>query len=74
MADELKVDFLAELPIDPRVVEGGDAGKPVFASASDAPIADAFRVLAGTVARKLAVLAENSPKIADANITWVSDL
>jgi ATP-binding protein involved in chromosome partitioning len=74
VADELGVSFLAELPIDSRVVEGGDAGKPVFASAPDAPIVEAFRELAGTVARKLAVLAETTPQIADGNITWVGDL
>ena len=29
VADELGVDFLGEVPIDPRVVEGGDLGKPI---------------------------------------------
>jgi hypothetical protein len=41
----------------------------------DAPDSEAARVfghLAGVIARKLAVLAETTPKIADANITWVS--
>jgi hypothetical protein len=28
--------------------------------------------LAGTIARKLAVLADRTPAIADGNITWVS--
>ena len=71
-ADDLGVDFLGEVPIDPRIVEGGDAGKPILVCAPDAPAAEAFRNLAGQVARKLAVLAESKP-LADANITWTSD-
>ena len=72
VARELGVEFLGEVPIDPRVVEGGDQGKPILAYAPDAPPALALREIAGKVARKLAVLAERTPKIADANITWVS--
>ncbi len=71
-AEELGVDFLGEVPIDPRIVEGGDAGRPIVVDAPDSEAARVFRELAGTVARKLAVLAEKAPPIADANITWVS--
>jgi hypothetical protein len=35
-------------------------------------VAAAFRALAGTLARRLAVLAARTPAIADANITWVT--
>jgi ATP-binding protein involved in chromosome partitioning len=71
VADELGVEFLGEVPIDPRVVEGGDVGKPILAYAPDSPTAAVLREIAGRVARKLAVLAESAPKMADANITWV---
>ena len=71
-ARELGVDFLGEIPIDPRVVEGGDKGSPIVLEAPDSEAAAAFHDLAGKVARKLAVLAEATPPIADANITWVS--
>ena len=71
-AEELGVDFLGEVPIDPRVVEGGDAGKPIVVYAPDSDAARAFRELAGTVARKLAVLGSEAPPVADASITWVS--
>jgi ATP-binding protein involved in chromosome partitioning len=71
-AAELGVDFLGEVPIDPRIVEGGDAGRPIVLEAPDSEAARAFRELAGRVARKLAVLAERTPALADANITWVS--
>ena len=39
VAQELGVDFLGEVPIDPRVVEGGDQGKPILAYAPDSPAA-----------------------------------
>ena len=39
IAEELGVDFLGEVPIDPRVVEGGDAGRPIVLYAPDSPAA-----------------------------------
>jgi ATP-binding protein involved in chromosome partitioning len=72
VADELGLDFLGEVPIDPRVVEGGDAGQPIVEFAPDSLAAEAFREIAGTVARRLSVLATRTPAIADANISWVS--
>jgi len=71
-AEELGVDFLGEVPIDPRVVTGGDLGKPILEYAPDCDAAGALRDVAGHVVRKLAVLAEDTPQVADANITWVS--
>lgn len=29
LADEYKIDFLGDIPIDPRIREGGDLGKPI---------------------------------------------
>jgi ATP-binding protein involved in chromosome partitioning len=72
-AEELGVDFLGEVPIDPRIVEGGDAGRPILVAAPDSPAAQAFRSLAGALARKLAVLAATGPPVADASITWVTN-
>jgi ATP-binding protein involved in chromosome partitioning len=71
-ADELGVPFLGEIPIDPRIVEGGDSGVPIVVQAPDSTAAQVFLQLAGTIARQLAVLADRTPAIADANITWVS--
>jgi ATP-binding protein involved in chromosome partitioning len=71
-AEELDVAFLGEVPIDPGIVEGGDAGRQILVHAPDSPAAQAFRDLAGKVARSLAVLAEGARPIADANITWVT--
>jgi len=72
VADELGVDFLGEVPIDPRVVEGGDLGKPIVVFAPESEAAQAFRRIAGEVARRLALLAARTPAVADANITWVA--
>ena len=69
----LHVAALGEIPIDPRVVEGGDQGRPIILHAPDAAPAVALREIAGAVARKLVVLAERTPAIADANISWVTN-
>ena len=71
-ADELGVDFLGELPIDPRVVEGGDVGRPIVELDPDCDVAERLRDLAGSLVRKLAVMT-GAPPIADANITWVAE-
>jgi len=70
-AEELGVDFLGEVPFDPRIVLGGDAGRPILIDAPDSEAARAFVQIAEKIVRKLAVLAEQTPKMADANITWV---
>ena len=70
-AEELGVDFLGEVPIDPRVVEGGDKGEPIVLAAPESPAAQAIFELCGKVVRKLAVLGESAPKLANASITWV---
>ncbi len=71
-AAELGVDFLGEVPIDPRVAEAGDLGKPILVAEPDSDAARVLRELAGTVARKLSVLAAEAPPLADANITWAT--
>ncbi|MBV8518075.1 MAG: Mrp/NBP35 family ATP-binding protein [Acidobacteria bacterium] len=49
----LGVPFLGEVPIDPKVVVGGDTGEPIVASDPDAPAAQAFRELARQVVEQL---------------------
>ncbi len=71
VANELGVDFLGEVPIDPRIAEDGDVGKPIVVSQPDSPSSVAFKRIAGDVVRKLAVLAIKNPPVADANISWV---
>jgi len=50
-AELLKVPFLGEIPIDPRVALQGDAGKPIVVAAPETPSAKAFLKLAEQVAR-----------------------
>jgi ATP-binding protein involved in chromosome partitioning len=71
VAQELGVDFLGEVPIDPRIATDGDVGKPIVVSEPDSPSSLAFREISGEIVRKVARLAMKSPPVADANITWV---
>jgi ATP-binding protein involved in chromosome partitioning len=57
MADEFKIPFLGEVPIDTRVRTGGDSGQPVVVAAPDSPAAQAFREVAGRVAAQLSIQA-----------------
>ncbi len=45
LADEIGVELLGQVPIEPTVAAGGDAGEPV-ALAGVGPAADAFRAIA----------------------------
>lgn len=49
MAEEIGAPFLAELPIDITLRQGGDTGAPLVASAPDSPTAQAFAALAQTL-------------------------
>ena len=71
IAEELGIDFLGEIPIDPRVVEAGDQGRPIVVDSPDSDTARCFQRLSETVVRKLAVLRRQRPELADANITWL---
>jgi ATP-binding protein involved in chromosome partitioning len=73
VAEELGVDFLGEVPIDSRIVEGGDRGQPIVLYAPDSEAAQAFRTLGATIVRMLAVLATETPPIADSSITWLGE-
>lgn len=56
LAAELGVDFLGGVPIDPRVVAGGDAGRPIALEPDGGPVKEAFAALSR---RLLAVTAEH---------------
>lgn len=55
-ADELGIDFLGEIPIEPTVREGADRGVPVVAGAPDTKSAEAIEHIARNVAARLSVL------------------
>jgi len=60
VAEDLGVEFLGEVPIEPRVVETGDEGRPIVVSEPESDAARVFFQLAGTIARKLALLSQSS--------------
>ena len=59
-AEELDVDYLGEVPIDPAVVKGGDEGQPIVVAEPESPAALAYTEIAGRVAARLSILAEQA--------------
>jgi ATP-binding protein involved in chromosome partitioning len=55
-AEQLRVAFLGEIPLDPAVCESGDEGEPILVRAPDSPTAQAFRDIAGRIAAALSTL------------------
>lgn len=55
-ADELGIDFLGEIPIEPAIREGADKGVPVVVGQPDSETARAFERIAGQVAARISVL------------------
>jgi ATP-binding protein involved in chromosome partitioning len=55
-ADELGIDFLGAIPIEPAVREGADRGVPVVYGAPDTQSAIAIEMIAKNVAARLSVL------------------
>ncbi len=49
LAEELGIKFLGRIPVDPRVVAAGDAGKPVIAAYPESKTAEAFEELVRNV-------------------------
>ena len=52
-ARDLKVPFLGEIPLDPAVVAGGDAGTPIVAADPKSPVSQAYRKIAEEIVRQL---------------------
>ncbi len=55
-AEELGLEFLGELPLDPATRQGSDEGRPIVDAAPDSPQAQAFVRLAEQVAARCSVL------------------
>jgi ATP-binding protein involved in chromosome partitioning len=56
MAARLGVPFLGSVPIDPRVRDGGDNGKPIVSLDPEGPAGAAMRQIARDVAARVSVL------------------
>jgi len=52
-ADELGVPFLGDIPIDPQIVLGGDAGTPIVVAHPDSASAKAFCAIGAAIASRL---------------------
>src|SRR6266516_2118016 len=52
-ADMLGVPFLGEVPIDPKVVVGGDTGEPIVVSHPQSAAAQAFREIAAKIVKQI---------------------
>ncbi len=72
VADELKVDFLVEIPIDPKMADFSDRGEPVVVAAPESESSSVYKKLAGDVARRLAKLSIEAGPSAMTDLTWAS--
>jgi len=52
-ADQLKVPFLGEIPLDPKVAIGGDAGQPIVAAEPGSAVTAAYLRIADEIGRQL---------------------
>lgn len=69
VAEELGVDFLGEVPIDPRMADYGDRGEPIVMVAPTSDTGQAIQKVSEEVIRKVSMLSMEAPP-ADAEITW----
>ncbi len=59
MADQYDVQFLGSLPLDIRIREQADSGRPSVVADPDGPIAAAYREIARTIGARVALLGED---------------
>ncbi len=53
LADETRVPLLAQVPVDPRIQEGGDTGRPIIVAEPDAKASKSIRALAEVVVARM---------------------
>ncbi|MCE5332953.1 MAG: Mrp/NBP35 family ATP-binding protein [Desulfobacteraceae bacterium] len=56
-SDAMKIDFLGELPFEPKVVEGGDRGKPILNDGEKTPFAKSIGEFTEAVLARLGTAA-----------------
>jgi ATP-binding protein involved in chromosome partitioning len=62
-SERLGVPFLGEIPLDPRVCQTSDRGKPIVSSIPDSPVAEAFRRVSGALGERVREEAVSAPLI-----------
>jgi ATP-binding protein involved in chromosome partitioning len=76
VAAEMEVPYLGTVPLDPAIVESGDAGVPIVISAPESAPAAAFQRMAGAVAAR--ITGEASPpgdgSAATQGASWLNKL
>jgi ATP-binding protein involved in chromosome partitioning len=62
-SERLRVPFLGEIPLDPRVCQTSDRGEPIVTSIPDSPVAEAFRRISEALAERVREDALSAPVI-----------
>ncbi len=71
VAESLGVPFLGEIPLEPEVAGGGDAGTPIVERRPGSPAAQAYRAVAGAVASSLSILsAAGTGLLGEFDLKW----
>lgn len=75
VAEEHGLPCLGQIPMDPRVVSGGDTGSPVVAAEPNSPAAAAYLEAAQAMAQQISILHESSSGVLQRfHIDWKPDL
>ena len=75
LAEEYDIPLLAEVPLDPAVMAGGERARPVVVEAPDVPASQAYLAAAGAVAARLSVLhASRGDALDTFELTWRTDV
>lgn len=61
LAKHFGVPLLGKVPLQPDVRSGGDEGRPVILTAPSSPASEAYRKVAGEVARHVSIMAFQGP-------------
>jgi ATP-binding protein involved in chromosome partitioning len=73
LSDQQKVNFLGAIGLDPKVMAGGDKGKPVTEFEQDSPTAKNFFQIAQNLSDRLEQEQEQSQKVEPKNIQIFED-
>ena len=70
-AQEIKVPFLGEIPLEEEVTEAGDAGVPIVIKNPNSTVSKAYQQLAGRVAAELSIVhMKNEGSASNFKIAW----
>ena len=63
IAKEFKTSLLGSIPLDPRVADGGDTGRPIVVTHPNTEVSKIYKKIAGDVAAQLSVLQVRPPVV-----------